>query len=91
MSALARVNRPSLFRNTMNTGTKLRQSKEPAEYVTVPCMDIGCSSLVVARAWARGKSTSNPKVILDINGDFGFRIFGNPHAQTWIPDAIEAR
>jgi hypothetical protein len=44
-------------------------------------MDFGYRSLVVARAWVQGKSTSNPKVNLDISGDFGFRIFGNPQAQ----------
>jgi hypothetical protein len=41
-------------------------------------MDIGYRSLLDARAWVRGKSTTNPKVNLDISGDFGFRIFGNP-------------
>jgi hypothetical protein len=25
-----------------------------------------------------------------MNGDFGFLIFGNPQAQTWFSDAIEA-
>ncbi len=52
-------------------------------------MDIGHSSLVAANAWVRGKSTSNPKVNLDFNGCFGYRIFGNPQAQTWLSDAIE--
>ncbi len=37
-----------------------------------------------------GGNTANRKVNLDRNGDFGFRIFGNPHAQTWFYDAIEA-
>ena len=41
LTALARVNMPSLIRNTMNTGTKLHPPREPAEYVTVPCMGIG--------------------------------------------------
>jgi hypothetical protein len=27
---------------------------------------------------------------MDFNGDFGYRIFGNPQAQTWFSDAIEA-
>ena len=81
---------PSLLRNTTNTGTKLRQPRELAEYVYVPCMEIGYRSLVVARAWVRGKSTSNPKVNLDTSGDCGFRIFGNLHAQTWFSDAFEA-
>jgi len=53
-------------------------------------MDIGHRSLVVANAWARGKSTSNPKVSMDFNGNFGYRIFGNPQAQTWFSDVIEA-
>jgi len=89
-SALARANRPSILRISTNIGTKLHQPRELAEYVSVPCMDIGHRSLVVANAWVRGKSTSNPKVNLDFNGDFGYRIFGNPHAQTWLSDAIEA-
>ena len=72
IAALARVNMPSLLRNTTNTGSKLRQPNELGEYVTVPCMDIGYRSLVSARAWVRGKSTSNPKVDLDISGDFDF-------------------
>ncbi len=75
---------PAVLSNTTNTGTKLRQPREPAEYVTVPCMDIGYRSLVGARAWVRRKSTSNPKVNLDTSGDFGFRIFGNPQAQAWF-------
>ncbi len=33
---------------------------------------------------------ANPKVNLDMNGNFGFHIFGNPQAQTWFSDAIEA-
>ncbi len=78
---------PSLLRNTTNTGTKLRQ---PREHATVPCMYIGYRSLVVARAWVRGKSTSNPQVNSDTSGDFGFQIFENPQAQTWFSDAIEA-
>jgi hypothetical protein len=53
-------------------------------------MDLGHRSLVVAKAWARGKSTSHPKVNLDMNGDFGFRTFANPQAQTWFSDAIES-
>ncbi len=54
-------------------------------------MDIGYRSLVVARVCIRGKSTLlNPKVNLYTSGDFGFRIFGNPQAQTWFSDAIEA-
>ena len=53
-------------------------------------MDIGYRSLVVARAWVRGKSALNPKVNLNASRDFGFRIFGNPQAQTWFSDAIEA-
>jgi len=89
-AALARANRPSILRTCTNTGTKFHQPREPAEYVSVPCMDIGHRSLVVANAWVRGKSTSNPKVYLDFNGDFGYRIFGNPQAQTWFSDAIEA-
>ncbi len=52
-------------------------------------MDIGHRSLVVANAWARGKSTSNPKVNQDFNGDFDYRIFGNLQAQTWFSDAME--
>ena len=79
-----------MLRNNTNTGTKLRQSKEPAKYVAVPCMDIGYRSLVVACAWVRNKSTSSPKVNLNVNGDFGFRIFGNHQAQTSFSDAIEA-
>ena len=90
IDALARVNVSSLLRDTTNTGTKLRQPWESAKYVTIHCMDIGYRSLVVDRAWVRGKSASNPKVNLDISGVFGFWIFGNPQAQTWLSDAIEA-
>jgi hypothetical protein len=64
--------------------------REPAKYIIVACMDIGHHNLVVAKAWVRGKHTLPPKVNLDMNGDFGFRIFGNPQAQTWFSDAIEA-
>ena len=53
-------------------------------------MNIGHQNLVVANAWVRGKHTLNPKVNLDMNGDFGFRNFGNPQAHTWFSDAIEA-
>ena len=72
---------PSLLRNSTNTSTKFRQPRELAEYVTVPCMDIGYRSPIVARAWVRGKSTSNHKVNLNASGDFGFRIFGTPRHQ----------
>jgi hypothetical protein len=54
--ALARTNIPSVLRIRSNIGTKLHQPREPAEYVTVSCMDIGHRSLVVANAWVRGKS-----------------------------------
>ena len=69
---------------------KYRKPKEPAVYATIPCMNIGFESLVVANAWVRGKNTSNPKLNLNIYGDFGFRIFGNPQAKTWFIDAMEA-
>jgi hypothetical protein len=36
------------------------------------------------------KNTHNPKVNLDMSGDFGFRIFRNPQAKIWFLDAIEA-
>ena len=75
-SSLARASR--LLHYTTNTGIPHRQPREPAEYITVPCMDIGHPNLVAAKAWVRGKHTLNPKVKLDMNGDFGFRIFGNP-------------
>ena len=70
--ALARVNGPSILRISTNTGTKLHQPTKQAEYVTVPCMEIGHRSLFVANAWVLGKSTSNPKVNLDFNGEFRF-------------------
>ena len=66
------------------------QPTEQAEYVTLPCMDIGHESLFVAKARVRGKSTLHPKVNLDMSGDSGFRTFGNPQAQMWFSDAIEA-
>jgi hypothetical protein len=53
-------------------------------------MDIGHQNFGVAKTWVRGKHTPNPKVSLGMNGDFGFRIFGNPQAQIWFLDAIEA-
>jgi hypothetical protein len=53
-------------------------------------MDIEHHKFVVANTWVQGKRIFNPKVNLDTNGDFGFRIFCNPHAQTWILNAIEA-
>ena len=53
-------------------------------------MNIKHRSLVVANARVQGKSTFNPKVNLDFNGDFGYRIFGNTQAQTWFSDPIEA-
>ena len=53
-------------------------------------MDLGYRSLVVAKARVRGKSTFHLKVDLDMSGDFWFRTFANPQAQTWISDAIEA-
>jgi hypothetical protein len=87
-SALTRGNR--LLRKCTKSDLQYRKPREPAEYISIPCMDIGFQSLVVANAWVRGKNTSNPKVNLDMNGDFGFRIFGNPQAQTWFSDAIEA-
>ena len=71
-------------------GIPHRQAREPEEYITVPCIYIGHQNLVVAKAWVRGKHALNPKVNLDMNGDFGFRIVGNPQAQTWFSDAIEA-
>jgi hypothetical protein len=77
-ASLARANR--LLHNITNTDIPYRQPREPAEYITVPCMDIGHQNLVVAKAWVRGKHTLNPKVNLDMNGDSGFRIIGNPHA-----------
>ena len=43
-------------------------------------MDLEHPSLVVAKAWVRGKSTFEPDVNLDMSGDFGFRIFVNPQA-----------
>ncbi len=73
-----------------NNGLIRHKPREPAEYVTVPCMDIGHRSLVVAKAWVRRKSTSHPKVNLDMSGDFRFRTFANPQAKTWFSDAIEA-
>ena len=47
-------------------------------------MGIGFQSLVIANAWVRGKNKSYPKVNLDMDGDFGFRIFGKPQTQTWL-------
>ena len=89
-STRARENKPTpLCTNTNNLLTR-HNPREPAKYVTVPCMDLRHRSFVVAKAWVRGKSTSQPKVNLDMSGDFGFQIFGNPHAQTWFSDAIEA-
>jgi len=87
-STLTRGN--MLLRKCTKTDIQCRHPREPVEYVIIPCMDIGFKSHVVANAWVRGKITSNPKVNLDMNGDFGFRIFGNQQAQTWFSHAIEA-
>ena len=76
LTTLTRANR--LAHNITNTGIPHRQPREPAEYITVPCMDIGHHNLVVAKAWFRGRHTLTPKVNLDMNGYIGFRIFGEP-------------
>jgi len=79
-----------LLHNITKTGILHRLPREPADYITVPCMDIGRYILVVAKSWAWGKHTLNPKVNLDMNGDIGFKIFGNPHAHAWFSNTIEA-
>ena len=44
-----------LLRKCTKSGIKNRQPRELAEYINIPCMDIGFQSLVVANAWVRGK------------------------------------
>jgi hypothetical protein len=89
-TTLARANKPTPLRTNPNKILVRHKPWGPAEYFTVPCMDLGHRSLVVAKAWVRGKSSSHPKVNLIMSGDSGFRTFVNSQAQTWFSDAIEA-
>lgn len=94
-SALKRSQTHRTSTSTNTSASRHRLPREPAEYVTVPCMDINDQCLIVAKAWVRGKSTSQgymflSQVNLDMSGEFGFRTFGNPQAQKWFSDAIEA-
>jgi hypothetical protein len=89
-TTFARANKPTPLRTNPNSNLIRHKPREPAEYVSVPCTDLSHRSLVVAKAWARGKSTSQSKANLDMSGDFGFRTFANPQAHTWFSDAIEA-